>query len=314
MTRSSFSRALVGQVHDQKYLDRQRELSNAMDVDDLDDKPTNHGSYQFSSKLRSINKRFYDGENSGTLAAYAQMHKDSTRATPTRPKDLAALRLSKFESSTGMHEWITTDTIGDVIKSRSQRWMFYFNVMRCPTWLPILNPEKYHVNYQAYVKKIEEAASYAEAGPTCTSYILASELGLNGHSGGLSMDRPGESAKPLTVFQSSWHDEQREIFNKHCASNNYDGWAADLNKFLMETFLFAGSADGLPGLPNTGVSAQEVMGRIKWDLNLSDRDEKNPMELEPSPYGMDKIAHFLHREWNQHFQLLDNNYNAGKYY
>jgi uncharacterized protein YehS (DUF1456 family) len=63
----------------------------------------------------------------------------------------------------------------------------------------------------------------------------------------------------------------------------------------------------------TGVTAKEVMQRIRWDLNLSDRDEKNPSELGNPPYGMDVIAAFLHREWNSHFQLLSNKYCAGEY-
>ena len=311
MCGSPFKFSLVAGQHDQKYLDRQRELSDAIGDEDFDGKPTSHGSYQYSSKLRDITRKFHSGVNPNALLLEAQRSKDATRAKPTKPKDLAALKLSKFEASSGLHEWIPTDNIGNVISSASTRWMFYFNVMRCPTWLPILTARKHHSDYQQYVRKIEEAAHYASLGPACPDFVKSSDLGLNGHSGGLSMDRDGKGAKPLTVFQADWHNELRRIFSTHSSSLNYQGWAADLNRFITESFLFSTSADDLPGLPSAGVSAQQVMQRILWDLNLSDRDEKNPLELGPSPYGMDRIAAFLHREWNSHFQLLSNQYRAG---
>jgi len=305
-----FQFSLVNDERAQQYLDRQRAMSDAMEGVEFTDKPSAETSYQSSSALRQITKQFHAGVNPTTLAASAQRQKDATRAKPTKPKDLATLKLSKFEASSGLHEWIPTDNIGNVISSGSQRWMFYFNVMRCPTWLPILNPSKYHEDYQAYVRKIEEAADYATKGPSCPHYILASDLMLNGHSGGLSRDRSGKGAKPLTVFQSEWHNALRDIFTRHAQKLDYLAWATDLNRFLLETFLFATGSEDLPGVPN-GVSGAQVMQRILWDLNLSDRDEKNPSALGAPPYGMDRIGAFLHREWNQHLQLLSNQFKAG---
>ena len=199
MCGSPFQFSLVDDLHDQKYLDRQQRLSNAMADEEFDDKPTSHGSYQYSPKLRNITQQFYAGADQTALAAEAQRSKDATRATPTKPKDLKALELSKFEASSGAHEWIPTDKIGNMISSGSQRWMFYFNVMRCPTWLPVLNPAAYHADYQAYLALIKKAAAHASSGGT-GFVVNASELGLNGHSGGLSVDRIGKVAKPLTVF------------------------------------------------------------------------------------------------------------------
>lgn len=311
MCGNPFKFSLVDE-HDQKYLDRQQRLSNAMSDDELDEKPSHHTSYQYSSTLRNITLRLHAGADPAALAREAQSRKNATRVTPTQPVDLEALQLSKFEASSGAHEWIPTDKIGEVVKLGSQRWMFYFNVMRCPTWLLVLHPSAYHASYQAYAQLIEKAAAHARAGGS-GFVVKASELMLNGHSGGLSMDRIGQSAKPLTVFQALWHDALRNIFATHAAGNDYQGWASALNDFMLDTFLFARSADALPGVP-IDVTAMEVMQRIEWDLNLSDRGEKNPIELGPPPYGMDVIAAFLHREWNAHLQLLSNNYNAGEYF
>ncbi len=154
-----------------------------MDLDE--DEPSRSMSYHFSSTLRNINNQFFlITHKIQRWQVKPKKNKNKTRAANTKKEDLAYLDMSQFDVSSGLHEWIPTDLIGKVIASQNKRWLFLFNMMRCPTWLLILNPAKYHENGQNYLSKIKQAAHNAKMGGQSNGYILASELGLNGHSGG----------------------------------------------------------------------------------------------------------------------------------
>ncbi|MGV2872731.1 hypothetical protein [Colwellia sp. E150_009] len=293
-------------VRDQAYLDHRNQHFDAMDLDE--NEPSRSMSYHFSSTLRNINNQFFNNPQNPALASQAQKNKNKTRAANTKKEDLAYLDMSQFDVSSGLHEWIPTDLIGKVIASQNKRWLFLFNMMRCPTWLLILNPAKYHENGQNYLSKIKQAAHNAKMGGQSNGYILASELGLNGHSAGLSMNRMGKSPKQLTQFQSQWHDELRNIFRTHLSTNDFQGWANALNTILANTFLFSNNMN-LHGVGPGDPPVEAVMDRILWDLNLTTYGEElNPKELGSPPYSMLKVAQFMRRNWNEHMQLLSNNF------
>lgn len=203
--------------------------------------------------------------------------------------------------------------IGKVINTGQKRWMFLFNAMRCPTWLLILNPSKYNANYQNYLQNIEKAAHFAKMGGNSHGFVRASELGLIGHSAGLSLNRVGKTPKQLTEFQEQWHNELRTIFSNNAKTHDYVKWSTEMNTFLNDTFLFSNGVS-LPGLSSFHPPPAAVLDCILWDLNLTTYgDEKNPSELGNPPYSMLKIANFVCRHWNDHKRLLSNSFKASGY-
>ena len=304
-----FRKAVRDTSRDELYLAHRRKRFRKM----KDDAKVPAMGYHFSATLRKLNKEFYADPSRAGLSGSAQKLKDRTRAKNTTKADMTFLDLSQFEVSSGLHEWLPTDLIGEIIKTGSRCWMFLFNAMRCPTWLLVLNPEAHHADLQDYRGKIAKASGQAKLGSEETEKIKASDLGLNGHSAGLSVSRTGKGSKQLTQFQSLWHDSLREMFRKHSKTDDFDAWGKELNDFICRTFLFADSTE-LPGRPAAGPSSAAVMDMIEWDLNLACYGtEPNPRELGDPPLTMSQIAIFLHREWNAHFTLLTNSFEASKH-
>jgi hypothetical protein len=137
---------------------------------------------------------------------------------------------SVFDSVTGHHEWLPTDRALEIVNSTTV-WQGLYTSLRSPTWLLVVNPERYCADSNAYRAGIEAAAGHAISKNGKT--VAASSLGLVGHSGGLN-----HKGTQLTQHQSTWHDELRDLYDKHGPTNSYDAYWYDLQNFINATFLF----------------------------------------------------------------------------
>ena len=235
------------------------------------------------------------------LQEFAILIKDSHRITPIGTGKAAQGR-TVFNSVTGHHEWLPTDRALQIVNG-SPVWQGFYTALRSPTWLLVVNPERYCMSRSDYASALTKAAAGTP--------VLASTLGLVGHSGGLC-DQGGTQ---LTTSQSTWHDELRDIYDRHAAGNAYDNYWIDLKDFIERTFLFTSSATlPLCGADVGATTNEDLMKAIKWDLNLSGRG--NPPDLKPSGDGnpptltLHDVAGFLHAQWGDWGRALQNSYTA----
>jgi len=152
---------------------------------------------------------------------------------------------------------LPTDRADHIVHAGDKVWAGFYTNLRSPTWLLVVNPERYCVYRDRYRACIASAGGRAasKSGPS----VRASDLGLVGHSGGLS-----HKGKQLTEFQSAWHDELRDLYDKHAPSNAYDAYWIDLQNFISTTFLFVAA----PSLPLGGA---DVKGASNDDVIKGDR-------------------------------------------
>jgi hypothetical protein len=235
------------------------------------------------------------------LEEMAILIRDSHRITPIGASKAAEGR-TVFNSVTGHHEWLPTDRALKIING-SAVWQYFYTALRSPTWLLVVNPDRFCIDRGEYVSALEKAAAGTP--------VPASALGLVGHSGGLC-DRAGTQ---LTTHQSTWHDELRDIYDEHAASNAYESYWVDLQDFIGRTFLFAASSElPLCGADIGKTTNEDLMRRIRWDLNLSGRG--NPTDLQPTGDGdppaltLYDIADFLRAQWRDWGAALRNSYSA----
>jgi hypothetical protein len=248
--------------------------------------------------LARILEKGIDNLTAAETRDLALLVKESHRIKPVSTTRAGAGK-TVFNSVTGHHEWLPTDRAEHIIKS-TVVWTGFYTSLRSPTWLLMVTPARYCENTDDYGHCIEAAAGYAR-GKTGKK-VLASRLGLVGHSGGLSY-----KGTQLTMHQSTWHNELRDLYDKHAPSNNYDGYWYDLQQFINDTFLFVSS----PTLPVgnadlNGVQIDDLMKSIEWDLQLSGRG--NPQEFKnPTMYD---VAQYLHSEWGTWGTQLKNSFVA----
>lgn len=204
-----------------------------------------------------------------------------------------------FNSTTGHHEWLPTDRAEQILKS-SIVWNGLFTSLRSPTWLLVVSPGRYCADKAEYVKALQAAAGHVLAKDGKT--IAASTLGLVGHSGGLN-----NKGTQLTQFQSTWHDELRDLWDRHAPTNAYDAYWSDLWNFITDTFLFV-SAPTLPpcGADLQGASMDDVMKAITWDLEISCRGGPEGTKIET----LYDVAQFLNGHWAGWGRALHNSFNA----
>lgn len=227
----------------------------------------------------------------------ALLIKDSHRIKPVAK---SKKNKSVFDSVTGHHEWLPTDRAEKIVSS-TRVWACLYTALRSPTWLLVVNPERYCADATAYRNAVQDAAAHV-ANPLTKPQVPASKLGLVGHSGGLC-----EKGTQLTQWQSTWHDELRDLYDKHAPSNAYDAYWLDLRTFIGNTFLFV-SAPTLPlGGANLGAASNDdVMKSIPWDLHLSGRG--NPQGVAMAT--LYDVAQYLHGQWGTWLATLQNSFNA----
>jgi hypothetical protein len=258
------------------------------------------------AKRKGVNSNYYLSQmldkgtanlSAGQKRELAVLIKQTHRIKPTAN---AGDGKSVFNSVTGHHEWLPTDRADHIVHAGDKVWAGFYTNLRSPTWLLVVNPERYCVDRDRYRACIASAGGRAasKSGPS----VRASDLGLVGHSGGLS-----HKGKQLTEFQSAWHDELRDLYDKHAPSNAYDAYWIDLQNFIATTFLFV-AAPSLPlgGADVKGASNDDVMKAIVWDLHLSNRG--NPSDVPMAT--MHDVAAYLHREWASWGQYLWNSFRA----
>lgn len=263
------------------------------------------GDYQLKSRA------------TGTDRAYLR----SSNATITDPNELG-----KFDVAAGLHEWLPTNMVGKVVNATDARWRYMFITMRCPTWLPVMNPlanfpnasnkQKIAIgdNGREYQKLINEAIQLAK-NPGSTGRIKASSLGLFGHSGGLSDMGIKNGKGQRNKFMATWHLELEDILKKHIANNDFDGWATDLDALIRKNFMFVEGAFHLPGVTKSdSVDPMRVMEKIDWDLDVAGTNgEGNPHWLGNSGnLTLADISVFYGNAWAEHLRFLDNTFRAGQ--
>jgi len=224
--------------------------------------------------------------------------KDSHRVKPVK-KSKASQGRSVFNAQTGHHEWLPTDRAAQII-TNGNIWPQLYSNLRSPTWLLMLNPEKYCKDIDSYKKSIKGLAASLIAKQPFT--IKASSLGLVGHSGGLNFQ-----GTQLTTHQPTWHDKLRGIYEDYADNDDYQQYFTDLLAFTDEHFLFKNAITlPMPGVDTNKVSAEEVMKHIEWDLQLSGRGNPDDVKIET----LYDVAVYLNSSWSVWGQTLTNSFTA----
>lgn len=262
----------------------------------------------WGAKKKGVNSNWYLGQLAekglANLTADEQRElslliRNSHRITPVATSKEKGGK-TVFNSVTGHHEWLPTDCALKIMGSTGV-WRGFYTVLRSPTWLLVVNPERYCADLVGYGNTLQVAARHVmnKSGQK----VLASSLGLVGHSGGLCNAQDTQ----LTSFQSNWHDELRDIYTRHAEANSYDLYWKDLQDFIGRTFLFVAAPTIPTGNAQLGsASIVDVMKSISWDLKLSGRGNPPGAKVDT----LYDVAGYLHEEWKGWYLTLFNSYKA----
>ncbi len=255
----------------------------------------------FKTKRGSSSNTYLHRFTSLTLAERIKLHKginpDSQQAIVKsitkvhRIKPIAKKKGSIYDSQTGHHEWIPTNYIWEVMQTNDNIWIMLATIFRSPTWLIIQVPDITNASYQQAITKVLTG-----------NKVDASDLGLQGHSGGLSLNGTQQ-----TVGQAGYHDELRDIFKKYKDTKDYAGYFKELIFYIKSHFLFVEEAL-IPS--HKGDIKGNLLDNINWDYTLSERG--NPIGAKMDT--LKDVAEYLNAQWkNFWLPTLCNSFTATLY-